>query len=54
MIKVGFAGLGKMGQPMAMRLAEAGFDLAVYNRSPSRAEPLAAAGATVVAEPATA
>jgi len=52
LIKVGFAGLGRMGQPMALRLAEAGFDLAVYNRNRDRCEPLEAAGATVVETPA--
>ncbi|MFE1297816.1 NAD(P)-dependent oxidoreductase [Streptomyces sp. NPDC058731] len=44
---VGFIGLGVMGQPMALRLAAAGTPLTVWNRTPSRAEPLRAAGATV-------
>ncbi len=45
--QVGFVGLGNMGQPMARNIRKAGFDLAVWNRSPQRAEPLAAEGARV-------
>lgn len=41
--RVGFCGLGRMGQPMAMNIAEAGFELALYNRSPRKAEELAIA-----------
>lgn len=52
MTKVGFAGLGRMGEPMAQRLLEAGFDLAVHNRSPAPAQALAARGATAAATPA--
>jgi 3-hydroxyisobutyrate dehydrogenase-like beta-hydroxyacid dehydrogenase len=48
---VGFAGLGNMGQAMARRLLEAGFDVSVYNRTPERAEPLLAAGARSAAAP---
>ncbi|MBU3750677.1 MAG: NAD(P)-dependent oxidoreductase [Mycobacterium sp.] len=46
---VGFIGLGNMGSAMAARLLEAGFDVAVYNRSPGKAEALAVRGATVAA-----
>lgn len=46
---VGFVGLGNMGSAMATRLLEAGFDVTVYNRSPGKAEALAARGATVAA-----
>lgn len=46
---VGFIGLGNMGAAMASRLLEAGFDVTVYNRSPAKAEALAARGATVAA-----
>jgi 3-hydroxyisobutyrate dehydrogenase len=35
---VGFIGLGTMGLPMAGRLARAGTDLVVWNRSPGRAD----------------
>ncbi len=44
---VGFIGLGNMGSAMAARLLEAGFSVTVYNRSPDKAEALAARGATV-------
>jgi 3-hydroxyisobutyrate dehydrogenase-like beta-hydroxyacid dehydrogenase len=46
---VGFIGLGNMGSAMATRLLEAGFDVTVYNRSPGKADALAARGATVAA-----
>lgn len=49
MTTVGFIGLGTMGQPMALRLATAGTDLVVWNRTPSRTEPLREAGARVAA-----
>ena len=51
---IGFIGLGIMGQPMALNLAQAGHKLAVYNRTRSKAEPLERAGARVVASPAEA
>jgi 3-hydroxyisobutyrate dehydrogenase-like beta-hydroxyacid dehydrogenase len=44
---VGLIGLGNMGAAIAERLLEAGYDLAVFNRTPGKAEPLAARGATV-------
>jgi 3-hydroxyisobutyrate dehydrogenase len=37
-MKVAFAGLGVMGFPMAAHLAKAGHEMAVYNRSPDKAE----------------
>jgi 2-hydroxy-3-oxopropionate reductase len=36
--RVGFGGLGIMGSPMARNLAEAGFELTVFNRTSSKAE----------------
>jgi 3-hydroxyisobutyrate dehydrogenase-like beta-hydroxyacid dehydrogenase len=39
---VGFAGLGRMGQPMARQLIDAGFPVAVYNRTSSIADAFAA------------
>ena len=36
--KVAFLGLGVMGYPMAGYLAKQGYDTAVYNRSPAKAE----------------
>lgn len=50
-MKLGFAGLGRMGQPMAQNLRQAG-PVMVWNRTPGRAAPLAEAGATVAASPA--
>ena len=44
-------GLGKMGSGMAARLAGAGHSLAVYNRTVSRAEPLAKLGARIADTP---
>jgi len=49
--RLGWIGAGRMGYPMAERLAKAGCDIAVYNRTRSKAEPLAAAGATIVDSP---
>lgn len=40
-----------MGLPMARRLAEAGHDMVVWNRTLSRAEPLERVGARVAASP---
>jgi 3-hydroxyisobutyrate dehydrogenase-like beta-hydroxyacid dehydrogenase len=50
-MEVGFAGLGHMGQPMAMNLLKAGHRLVVWNRTPSKAELLAENGAEVAAAP---
>jgi len=47
-----FAGLGRMGIGMAMRLLDAGFDVAVYNRSADKTTELAKRGARVAAIPA--
>jgi 3-hydroxyisobutyrate dehydrogenase-like beta-hydroxyacid dehydrogenase len=44
-MKLGFIGLGRMGAGMAGRLCQAGCDLAVYNRSADRLQPLLAQGA---------
>lgn len=51
-MRVGFLGLGVMGQPMALNLARAGTPLVVWNRTPARAAPLADAGAVVAGGPA--
>ncbi|GGM64680.1 NAD(P)-dependent oxidoreductase [Microbacterium saperdae] len=48
--RIGFIGLGVMGQPMALNLARAGISLLVWNRTDGRAEPLRAAGAEVAAD----
>jgi 3-hydroxyisobutyrate dehydrogenase len=49
--RIALLGLGIMGSGMARRLLGAGFPLAVYNRNPERAAPLAAEGAQVAASP---
>jgi 3-hydroxyisobutyrate dehydrogenase len=49
--RVGFVGLGTMGSAMAANLARAGFRLTVWNRTPSRAEPLRQLGAMVATSP---
>ena len=46
---IGWIGIGRMGYAMAERLAKAGADLTVWNRTRSKAEPLAAQGAKVAA-----
>jgi 3-hydroxyisobutyrate dehydrogenase len=48
---LGWVGTGRMGFALATRLLEAGCDLAVYNRTRAKAEPLAELGATVVDAP---
>ncbi|HEY2590180.1 MAG TPA: NAD(P)-dependent oxidoreductase [Steroidobacteraceae bacterium] len=42
---IGFVGLGNMGGPMAQRLLEAGYALAIYDTRDEAAAPLAARGA---------
>jgi 3-hydroxyisobutyrate dehydrogenase-like beta-hydroxyacid dehydrogenase len=54
MAKIAFLGLGQMGAPMATRLLQAGHELVVWNRTPDRAKPLAAGGATMAGSPAEA
>jgi len=50
-MQIGFIGLGNMGQAMARNLLQAGHQVTVYNRTPSRAEPLVAAGARLAETP---
>jgi 3-hydroxyisobutyrate dehydrogenase len=50
--RVGWVGAGRMGHALAARLLAAGHDVAVWNRTRSKAESLADAGATVVDSPA--
>lgn len=44
---VALLGIGRMGLPMATRLCQAGLTVHAWNRNRSKAEPLAALGATV-------
>jgi 3-hydroxyisobutyrate dehydrogenase len=47
--RIGWIGTGRMGLPMARRLLQAGHRVSVFNRTQSKAEPLAALGARIVA-----
>jgi 3-hydroxyisobutyrate dehydrogenase len=49
-MKLGVAGIGKMGAAVAARLIEVGHEVAVWNRTPEKAK--AVAGASVAASPA--
>jgi 3-hydroxyisobutyrate dehydrogenase len=46
--KIGWIGIGRMGYPMAERLLDAGLDVAIWNRTRSKAEPLAKKGGRIV------
>jgi len=54
MDRIGFIGLGRMGQPVARNLAASGHALAVWNRSPGKSGPLLEAGAVEVDRPSAA
>jgi len=45
--RLGWIGIGRMGYAMAERLAKAGADVTVWNRTRAKAEPLAARGAKI-------
>lgn len=47
-MKIGVAGLGKMGAPIAARLLETDHAVTVWNRTPDKTKPLVDAGATAV------
>ncbi|MFB6080229.1 MAG: NAD(P)-dependent oxidoreductase [Haloferacaceae archaeon] len=51
MHSVGFVGLGAMGSRMAWNVADAGYDLGVYNRTAAKTEPFADAGIEVYDSP---
>ncbi|HZP45510.1 MAG TPA: NAD(P)-dependent oxidoreductase [Candidatus Binataceae bacterium] len=51
---IGFIGTGQMGLPMALNLLAAGFELKVWNRTPSKADELIAKGAQRASSPADA
>jgi 3-hydroxyisobutyrate dehydrogenase len=48
--EIGWIGLGRMGEAMAARLIKAGHKLSVWNRTVSKADPLAEIGAEVVTD----
>jgi 3-hydroxyisobutyrate dehydrogenase-like beta-hydroxyacid dehydrogenase len=51
-LRLGWIGAGRMGFALASRLLAAGHDVAVWNRTRAKAEPLAEQGATIVDAPA--
>jgi 3-hydroxyisobutyrate dehydrogenase len=48
---IGWIGLGRMGEEMARRLIKAGHDVSIWNRTKSKAEPLAKQGGKLVDKP---
>ena len=46
--RLGWIGLGRMGEAMVKRLTQAGHGVSVWNRTRSKAEPMAGYGATIV------
>ncbi len=49
--RIGFIGMGLMGVPMAGHLADAGYPLTVWNRTPGRAKALLDTGAAEASSP---
>ncbi len=49
---VGWIGTGRMGYQLALRLLNAGYDVAAWNRTRAKCEPLATRGAKIVDRPA--
>ena len=50
-MKIGIAGTGRMGAAIGGRLLGLGHEVTVWNRTPEKTQPLAAAGATVASTP---
>lgn len=50
--RIGWIGTGRMGFALAARLLDAGYDVAVYNRTRAKAQPLSDRGAKIVDGPA--
>ena len=49
--RIGWIGVGRMGFALAERLLDAGHDVAVYNRTRAKADPLGERGAKIVDSP---
>jgi 3-hydroxyisobutyrate dehydrogenase len=49
--KIGFIGIGLMGSGMSMNLLKAGYQLTVWNRTPSKTKPIVEAGAKLAKSP---
>jgi 3-hydroxyisobutyrate dehydrogenase len=52
--RIAFIGTGIMGAPMAVNLLRAGFEVACYNRTRAKAQPVQEAGGTICDTPAAA
>jgi 3-hydroxyisobutyrate dehydrogenase len=52
-LKIGWIGLGNMGNPMVKNLLKAGFDVTVFNRTKDKEQDLMIAGAQTSESPAT-
>lgn len=50
-LRIGFLGLGTMGEPIANNLRKAGHDLTVWNRTASKADHIVAKGGTLAPSP---
>jgi 3-hydroxyisobutyrate dehydrogenase len=50
-LKIGWIGLGNMGNPMVQNLLKAGYSVTVFNRSKDKEVPLIALGATSATSP---
>lgn len=50
-MKIGFIGLGHMGAAIAANLVKAHHEVAIWNRSPAKAQPLVQAGAVLASSP---
>src|ERR1700693_6591613 len=50
--KIGWICMGRMGSSMAEMLLKAGYDVSIWNRTRSKAEPLAAKGGKIMDKPA--
>jgi 3-hydroxyisobutyrate dehydrogenase-like beta-hydroxyacid dehydrogenase len=53
-MRIGVVGLGNMGAAIAANILRAGHDVTVWNRTPAKADPLVALGATLAETPADA
>ena len=49
---LGFIGIGRMGNPMAAHLLDAGYSLCIYDTKPEATQALVARGAKLAASPA--
>src|SRR5512141_1814627 len=47
-MRIGFLGLGTMGEPIANNLRKSGHDLTVWNRTPSKADHIVSKGGKLV------